>query len=235
MAKTFYDLDKEGLEALYRFHTYAEIAAKFRVNPETVRRKLHVFGIKTRGSGPKRTFTPTREELDRLYQQFSIKQIARQSGVGETVVWKRLQEFGIKLKGHEDGGHRKKPGRQFSRAHRRNLSKAHEGRWEGEKNPNWKGGVYDSNLRLRRTGRYKQWRLDALALRNSCCEGCGVKQDTVCECCGLKIRLHVHHKMGFSKHLDQRFDPTNSEVLCPKCHRTRHAGKSGELLETLTG
>lgn len=227
MGNEFYELDRAALKALYQVHTYAEIAKQFEVNPETVRRKLHKMNIKTRGSGPIRSFTPTRSELRKMYQAYSMKQIARMYGVGETVVWTRLKEFDIKLKGYEDGGHRKKPGRTFSREHRKNLSKAHRGKWSGEKNPNWNGGSHEKNMAERRSGRYKQWRIDALELRGGACQECGVKQNSVCECCGTKVRLHVHHVLPFAKHLKQRYDPHNSEVLCPKCHHFRHHGKTG--------
>lgn len=228
MAKQ-YDPGKEELERLYRLHTYREIADLHGVHEETVRRALKRYGIATRSykTGPARVFDPARDELESLYQQYSMKQIARMYHVGETAVWKRLKEHGIKLRGYEEGGHRKKPGREFSREHRKALSAAHTGRWEGDKNPNWRGGVHVEHLRIRASGRYKQWRLDALALRGDKCQGCGVADRTVCKCCGTKIRLHVHHVLSFAKDPQRRFDPSNSEVLCPACHRCRHFGKTG--------
>lgn len=202
------------------------------VHEETVRRALSRYGIKTRGPGPKRTFTPSRDDLYNLYQKYSMKQIARMHHVGETVVWKRLKEHGIKLRDYEDGGHRKKPGRKFSRSHRRALSEANRGRWAGDKHPLWNGGISEKHLKIRRSGQYKQWRRDALALRGDKCQQCGVKNNTVCGCCGTKVRLHVHHIKPFAKYPESRFDPENSEVLCPSCHHSRHHGKPGELRET---
>src|SRR5690349_18351626 len=59
--------------------------------------------------------------------------------------------------------------------------------------------------------------------------GCGVENGTACECCGAQVRLHVHHVESFAKVPERRFDPNNSEILCPKCHHSRHWSKPGEF------
>lgn len=178
-------------------------------------------------TGPARTFNPSREELNELYQTHSMAAIAEKFGVGETVVWKRIKEFGLV---RTDG--RKKRYRSRSRSHSLNISLSHRGKWAGDKNPNWKGGVHDVHLALRRTGAYRQWKIEALLRAENRCEGCSVENGTICECCGTKISLHVHHLKPFALFPELRFDPMNSEVLCPKCHRSRHHGKSGEFGET---
>lgn len=215
-------LTKEALQELYRTRTTAEIATIYGCNPEAVRKLMIAFDIPRRQRTDTRTFEPDRDELEKLYQQHSMRDISRIYGVGETVVWKRLKEYGITLRDYEDGGHRKKPGREFSLEHRQNLSKAHRGRWSGEKNPHWKGGATEKMRRERQSGAYRQWRIAALALRGNACQECGVEKDVICECCGHKISLHVHHIHSFAKYADLRFDPENSEVLCSKCHRSRH-------------
>lgn len=225
-------LTKEKLEALYRDHSAIQIAALYRCNPEAVRRRMIEFGISRRNRGGRRTFNPSRDELEALYQQLSMNQIAKRFDVGETVVWKRLAEFGIKLRDYEDGGHRKKPGRMFSKEHRKALSRAHTGKQVGDKSPRWKGGNTDKLLQLRRTGAYKQWKLEALELKGGACERCGAKRGAMCEHCGHRVALHVHHVESFANVPARRFDPTNSEVLCSKCHHEHHHGKPGELLET---
>jgi 5-methylcytosine-specific restriction endonuclease McrA len=232
--KEWAKLAKSDLAKLYQTRTAREIADLYGFkSDESVRKRLVSFGIPRRRRGGVREFAPPKAKLERLYQRHSMREIARMHGVGETVVWKRLKEYGIKLKDYEDGGHRKKPGRQFSREHRENLSKAHRGRWAGDKNPHWKGGVYDANLRLRRTGAYRQWKLAALEYRGNRCQQCGAQNGTACACCGHRITLHVHHILSFSQYPELRFDAGNSEVLCPKCHHSRHHGKSGEFGETL--
>ena len=177
-----------------------------------------------RPRGAVRTFTPSRDELDAEYQNNSMRQIAEKYGVGETVVWKRLKEFGIKLHDYENGGHKLRPGRIFSLEHRRNISLSKRGK-VGPLNRNWKGGKTAENIRLRGSIEYREWKAAALLLRGYKCQDCGMRDRTVCECCGTQVVLHVHHVESFAKFPERRFDPHNSEVLCPKCHRSRHRRK----------
>jgi transposase len=207
---------KEELQELIKFNTCEGIGKKFDCSAELVRRQLHKLGI----SISRRKFDPPKDELENLYQSMSCSEIAKHYGVGETVVWGRIKEHNIELK--EFVNHRMKPGREFSLEHKKNLSKAHKGKWTGELNPNWKGGVHQKHLAIRATGDYKQWRVAALAAKGNRCEDCGTEQNSMCNCCGVKIRLHVHHVKSFSKHPELRFDPLNAEVLCPKCHTARH-------------
>jgi hypothetical protein len=222
----------EELLKLYETRTLRKIAALYGCNDEAVRQRLKRAGAKMRPRGGTKQFDPPRQELEILYQSKSMREIAKVFEVGETVVWKRLKEHGIVLRDFESGGHRLKPGRQFSKAHRKNLSKAHKGKWSGERNPHWRGGVHQVHLRLRGSGDYKMWKNEALELRGFKCQQCGVVQNNICECCGTRIRLHVHHIESFAAVPEKRFDPHNSEVLCPRCHHSRHHGKPGELRET---
>jgi hypothetical protein len=121
--KKWENVGRAELAAMYRTKTTKEIAALFGLHDETVRKKMVKLGIQRRKRGSVREFAPPKAELEAIYQQHSMREVSRIYGVGETVVWKRLKEYGIKLKDYEDGGHRKKPGRVFSKAHRRNLSK----------------------------------------------------------------------------------------------------------------
>ena len=239
MDEKWKQVGKDDLHRLYWDECLSakEIADRYGLKgDEAVRKKMVRLGIARRTVGQPREVNIDPDELRELYQQHSMKKIARLLDVGETLIWKRLKEYGIKLRNHEDGGHRKKPGRQFSEEHRRALSKAHrERRAKGEKNPNWKGGVAALNWKARQTPEYRDWRAAALVRAAERCEGCGVLQGSECACCGTRIRLHVHHLKSFAKFPDLRFDPTNSEVVCPRCHRQRHNGKSGELLGTPNG
>jgi uncharacterized protein YjcR len=110
----FTEITREELEELYKRHSTAEIAAKYGVNPETVRKRLIKFGISRRKNGGRRDFDLPAKDLAELYQSMSMAQIAAKFGVGETVVWKRLHEHGIELRDFKN--HRLKPGRA-----RRNL------------------------------------------------------------------------------------------------------------------
>lgn len=79
--------------------------------------------------------------------------------------------------------------------------------------------TYNDRHLLRQSSLYKKWRRDALKLHKLQCQKCEVGQHSICECCGNKIFLEVHHLEKFSSNVERRFDPTNSAVLCKKCHR----------------
>lgn len=216
-----FDPSKVELESLYQFHSCQKIGKMHGVNAETVRKRLHEHGIDTQKVGGRRAFNPSKEVLSDLYQTMSMRQIADKFEVGETVVWKRLHEHGITLKDHENGGHRLKVGRVFSEAHKANLAASKRGK-TGAANPNWKGGVTIENLKIRLSPEAIDWKKQVLKLRGNACQGCGAKRHSICECCGTKVNLHVHHIKSFAKHPELRFDVTNAEVLCPKCHFSRH-------------
>lgn len=221
---------KEELQELFQFHSCEQIGRKFGVCAEIVRRKLHEFGIDP-SKKQRKTFNPPKEVLEDLYQTKSMRQIADHFGVGETVVFKRLKEHGIELKEHKN--HRLKPGRTFSEEHLANMRKTHRAKAAfGDSNPNWKGGLTEVNRRLRGSWQFRDWKKQSLERAGHKCEKCGVSDGQACECCGTRIKLHVHHVKSFSKFPDVRFDPANSEVLCPKCHFALHHRKPRELLET---
>ena len=81
------------------------------------------------------------------------------------------------------------------------------------------GESYNDRHLLRQSTEYKTWRRHALKLHNMRCDKCGTKQHTICKCCGNKVYLHVHHVEKFSTNTERRFDPSNSSVLCTKCHK----------------
>lgn len=217
-------IEARELQRLYQFYSCAKIGKMFNVNPETVRKKLHSYEIPLLKCGGRRAFDPPRDVLSDLYQRMSMREIAEHFGVGETVVFHRLKEHGIELK--EFINHRLKRGRVFTEEHKRNISLANRARNAvGEKNPNWKGGATLENLRARTSLEAREWRKGSLKRTNYECEECGRKEGATCECCGTRVKLHVHHVHSFSKYPDKRYDPENSEVLCSKCHYARHSRK----------
>lgn len=167
-----------------------------------------------------------REELERLYQTMTMKQLAEHYGCGESTIWSRIKKYGIKHSQYGELGHRHRP-REFSEEHIQRMSDARKGRFIGEKSTNWKGGVTIERLRERGSKQYRDWRKAAMALRGNKCQQCGAVDGYVCECCGTQVKLHVHHLFSFAKYEDKRFDPENSEVLCPKCHHSRHRLQTG--------
>jgi 5-methylcytosine-specific restriction endonuclease McrA len=225
------NITKEALAALYESHNSVEISAMYGLNTEVVRRKMIKFGIERRKR--QRQFNPPQDELRELYQTMTMEQIAQHYGVGQTAVWNRLREFGIMLEGYGRWGHRHKPA-PWTPERREQASKIRIGKRRGVENSNWRGGATMENNRMRHLLAYRLWKEASLERANRQCQDCGVKHQTPCECCGTSITLHVHHLHSFARHPEIRFDPENSEVLCPKCHHSRHRGKSGEFGETPT-
>ena len=223
---------KQELQELHQFYSCEKIGQMYGVSAECVRTRMHKLGAEMKPRGSRRAFDPPRELLYALYQEKSMRQIADHFGVGETVVFNRLKEHGIELKEHKN--HRLKTGRVLSEQHKASLKKARRSNVaHGADNPNWKGGLTEVHRKLRGSWQYRDWKAQSLERAGYKCELCGAGHGRVCECCGTKVVLHVHHIKSFAKFPDDRFDPENSEVLCPKCHFTvRHQRKSGELLET---
>jgi hypothetical protein len=82
-----------------------------------------------------------------------------------------------------------------------------------------RGESYNDRHLIRQSQEYKNWRRKAKQLHKNICDKCGIKDRTVCECCGNTIYLHVHHVKSFAVYPDLRFNPENSSVLCSKCHK----------------
>lgn len=212
---------KEELERLYQLYSCKAIGEQYGVCAEVVRKAIHRFGVVSRKRGTRRSFNPTKELLTELYQSMSMADMAKHFGVGETVVFKRLKEHGIELKEHKN--HRLKTGKQFSEGHKAKIREARRKSVKfGEDNPNWRGGATEKNRLARNTWQYRDWKKLSIMRAGNKCELCGVVGGSMCDCCGVKIVLHVHHIKSFAKYPDLRFDPENSEVLCPKCHKARH-------------
>lgn len=165
-------------------------------------------------------------ELEKLYQTHTMKQLAEHFGCSETTIWARIKRHGIKHDVYGDDGHKRRS-REFTDEHRKRMSEARKGKYGAEANGNWKGGISHVHRSLRGSLDYQMWRKAALALRGDGCQECGKKDGQTCECCGTTVKLHVHHVFSFAKFPDKRFDPENSEVLCPACHHSRHRVKIG--------
>ena len=221
--KHYKDIPKDVLVDMYAKHSQKEISELFGVSEEWVRRLLRSYGVKSKPRGSPRTFEISKERLQALYTDHSMREIAFMFGVGETVVFKRIKEYGIVL----DENHRDRTGKVFSEEHRENLRKAQLGLQRGTKSPRWKGGVTTENIRGRNRSIYRIWKLGALKLANETCQKCGAVKGHVCECCGQRVVLHVHHIKQYADHPELRYDPANAEVLCAKCHYEEHTKKIG--------
>lgn len=79
----------------------------------------------------------------------------------------------------------------------------------GEKNPAWKGGVTNTNTKIRNSKKYLLWRKKVLE-----------RDDYTCQICYDRGgKLHVDHIKPFAYYPDLRFSMDNARVLCIECHK----------------
>ncbi len=82
------------------------------------------------------------------------------------------------------------------------------GKYRGEKNWNWKGGITSINERIRGSFEYKQWR-----------ETIYKKDYYTCQQCGhIGNNIVAHHIYPFSQYPEYRFEINNGITFCRNCH-----------------
>ena len=115
----------------------------------------------------------------------------------------------------------------FSKDWKKNISISKKGKWIGENNPNWKGGITSLILRLRHNFKYCQWRSDIFTRDDFTCQNCGDNKGG---------NLEAHHKETFSSILqyyeittleealncEGLWDINNGITLCKECHKKLH-------------
>lgn len=79
----------------------------------------------------------------------------------------------------------------------------------GEKHPNWKGGISPENKVIRRSNEFKEWRLKVFERDKYTCQVCKIKGN----------ELHPHHIKPFCDYPELRFDVSNGQTLCKDCHK----------------
>jgi hypothetical protein len=91
-------------------------------------------------------------------------------------------------------------------------------RINGSNNPNWKGGVSDTNKKIRKSKEYLYW-VDSVYRRDKfICQECNIK----CQ----KGNIIAHHIKPFSRFPKIRFDIDNGVTLCRSCHARIHNPKN---------
>lgn len=85
----------------------------------------------------------------------------------------------------------------------------------GSRNPNWKGGVDYSNRSIRRSEKYRFWRISVFERDGYACQECGLRG----------VYLQAHHIKPFSLYPDLRLDISNGITLCKSCHYKKPKGK----------
>jgi hypothetical protein len=87
-------------------------------------------------------------------------------------------------------------------------------KFSGANNPNWKGGVYPEHLLIRHSSEMKRWRREVFERDKFTCVSCGRSRKP-----GDRVVLHAHHIKSFAKFPEFRFEVSNGETLCTKCHK----------------
>lgn len=81
----------------------------------------------------------------------------------------------------------------------------------GDKNPNWRGGITEENLKIRSSSEYKEWRNNVLERDNN-----------ICQVCGDDKELEVHHLYSFHDNENLRLEKDNGISTCIFCHQLYH-------------
>lgn len=101
-------------------------------------------------------------------------------------------------------------GKKHSEEHKRKIGNAEK----GNKHWNWRGGITPTQMKIRNSETYKQWRNEVYGRDNWTCRICGKK----CE----SKDIVAHHLKSFSEHPELRFDVDNGITLCRSCHSKLH-------------
>jgi len=80
----------------------------------------------------------------------------------------------------------------------------------GEFSSSWKGGLTSTNIIIRNSKKYSEWRNKIYERDNWTCQDCGKRGN---------INLEAHHIKPFATYPELRFDINNGITLCKKCHR----------------
>ena len=116
-------------------------------------------------------------------------------------------------------------GRKKTEEHKRNLSLSKKGKYCGDKNPNWKGGVSKDYHNIRTSSETKSWRTSVFERDNYTCQKYGT----------IGHSLVAHHINNFSNFPELRFDVNNGITLSRKAHIEFHKkyGMKNNTIEQL--
>jgi len=114
---------------------------------------------------------------------------------------KKISQAGI--------GNKRSLGIKRSEEFRRNLSLRMKGRYAGERNHWWKGGITPIHEAIRETFEYKLWRKSVFERDKYSCVWC--KQ--------VGGEIHADHIKPFALFPELRFAIDNGRTLCKECHK----------------
>lgn len=81
-----------------------------------------------------------------------------------------------------------------------------------ELHPSWRGGLTSKNKRARWVSEYLEWRKKVFERDSYTCQKCGL----------VGVYLHAHHIVEFAKDKSKRYEISNGQTLCKRCHQIYH-------------
>jgi len=152
------------------------------------------------------------------YETLSLIKIAKMLNCGETTVFKYFKIHGIVLDRKKWLKNVPKSQQQRNKLSEIRLSKQ---LGVGEKNGNWKGGIYKLSASIRNSKKNAQWKKAVMEISNK-----------VCVLCNSKDRLEVDHIKKFRFILsdnkieslkdaytcEELWDVNNGRILCRSCN-----------------
>ena len=126
---------------------------------------------------------------------------------------KNTKETIEKIKSYRAGQNPPNLGREWSDEYKENMSLVKTGKKNpkiaGFLNPNWKGGIYPENERIRKSFEYKLWRESVFERDKYTCIWCNQKG----------VKLQADHIKPFALFPELRFAIDNGRTLCIECHK----------------
>lgn len=176
-----------------------EISNKFDMNAETIRRRMIEYGIERKDKT--RNFGGWNKGLTKENNE-SIKKQAKE--LSET----RKRMFDNNELKHWNEG------RKWSEEVKDKISNTLKGKLTKEKNPNWKGGYFNTEIGLERarlngTRDYDKWRKYVFERDNYACQLCGKESEG---------DIQAHHIVPMKNNLSLCLDKKNGITLCESCH-----------------
>lgn len=128
--------------------------------------------------------------------------------------------------GMKDKQHSEETKLKMSKAHGgKKKSKKHIQNLSGEKHWNWRGGVTSENEKIRKSPKWKPWRMSVFARDGHIC------QNISCSYCNNKPGgfLHPHHIEPLALRPDLAYDVSNGITYCKEYHI--HGGLHKDILQ----